>query len=110
MLTLITLGSTLHAEDGSDTPLYNPDDVTPGVIGFAFTVVFAVAVILIGLDLYRRVRRMRYREEIREEIAAELAENGLENDGQAAPLDRTSEPNLEPKNPHENNIDDQRSE
>lgn len=51
----------------------NPDDVTPGVIGFVFTAVFAVAVILLGLDMYRRVRRMQYRAEVHEEIEAELA-------------------------------------
>lgn len=55
------------------TPEFNPDDVTPGVIGFAFTALFAVAVILVGIDMYRRVRRMRYREEVREEIQSELA-------------------------------------
>lgn len=54
----------------------NPDDVTPGVIGFVFTALFAVAVILIGLDLYRRVRRTKIREEVRAEISAELAQNG----------------------------------
>lgn len=51
----------------------NPDDVTPGVIGFGFTAIFAAAIIFIGRDLYKRIRRLRYREEIRAEIAEELA-------------------------------------
>lgn len=67
----------------TETPLYNDDDVTPGVVGFVFTALFAVAVILIGLDLYRRVRRVRYREEAREAIAAELA--ARDADGGDAP-------------------------
>lgn len=56
------------------TPLpYNPDDVTPGVIGFAFTFVIFLAVGLIAWDLVRRVRRMRYRGEVRERLEAEAA-------------------------------------
>ncbi|HUH52687.1 MAG TPA: hypothetical protein VLZ31_01415 [Microbacteriaceae bacterium] len=51
----------------------NPDDVTPGVIGFGFTAIFAAAIIFIGRDLYKRIRRLRYREEIRAEIAQEIA-------------------------------------
>lgn len=74
MFTLISRALILHAEDGELLP-YNPEDVTPGVIGFAFTVVIAVAIILLGLDLYRRVRRMNYRGEARESIATELAES-----------------------------------
>lgn len=74
MFTLISQAMILQSEDGELLP-YNPDDVTPGVIGFAFTVVIAVAIILLGLDLYRRVRRMNYRGEARESIATELAES-----------------------------------
>lgn len=58
----------------------NPDDVTPGVIGFVFTAIIACAAILIGLDLYRRVRRTRYREEVRAEIAQEMAEAEAEGE------------------------------
>lgn len=57
----------------TDAP-YDEDDVTPGVVGFVFSALFAIAVILLGLDLYRRVRRTNYREQVRQEIAAELAE------------------------------------
>ena len=55
------------------TALYDDDDVTPGVVGFAVTAAFAIVVILLGLDLFRRVRRMRHREDAKAEIAAELA-------------------------------------
>lgn len=73
---LITQAAIRYAQDGPSVvdPNINPDDVTPGVVGFVFTLVFALVVILLGLDLYRRVRRMQYREQVKEEIEAELAE------------------------------------
>lgn len=52
---------------------FDPNSVTPGVLGFLVTALFALAVIFLGRDLVRRLRRGRYREEIREELAAELA-------------------------------------
>lgn len=68
------------------TPLpFNPDDVTPGVIGFAFTFIVFILVGLIAWDMLRRVRRARYREEVRSKIAAEVAER----DGD--PADRESD-------------------
>ncbi|BDI23570.1 hypothetical protein [Herbiconiux sp. L3-i23] len=45
--------------------------VTPGPLGFVFIFVLAVAALLLILDMTRRVRRVRYREEIRAEIADE---------------------------------------
>ena len=51
----------------------DPNSVTPGVIGFAFTFVIAGAVFLLILDMVRRVRRVRYREEINQKLDAELA-------------------------------------
>lgn len=50
-----------------------PDQVTPGWVGFAVTAAFVVVVILLIFDMVRRMRRVRYREEARERIAAELA-------------------------------------
>lgn len=72
----------------SATPAPEPttvDDllVTPGVIGFAVTAVFIIVIVLLVLDMGRRMRRVRYREEARQRIAAELAEK----DGPTAPAD-----------------------
>lgn len=42
----------------------NPDGSfrgSPGIIGFIVTFIMAVAIILLGLDLTRRARRLRYR-------------------------------------------------
>lgn len=52
-------------------PAFDPDSVTPGVIGFAATAVVAIAVCFLLFDMNRRVRRVRIREEVRAEIAAE---------------------------------------
>lgn len=58
----------------SPTPLpYDPDDVTPGVVGFLFTFVIFLLVGAIAWDLLRRVRNMRYREEVRAKLEAEVA-------------------------------------
>jgi uncharacterized membrane protein YcjF (UPF0283 family) len=50
-----------------------PELVTPGFVGFAAVVVILVAVVLLILDMNRRIRRVRYREEVRDELDAELA-------------------------------------
>lgn len=77
VLNWMTHATMWTTQDEDALLSYNPDDVTPGVLGFGFTGLFALVIIFLGLDMYRRVRRVRYREEIRQEIAAELAaENG----------------------------------
>jgi Na+-transporting methylmalonyl-CoA/oxaloacetate decarboxylase gamma subunit len=50
-----------------------PEAVTPGFVGFAAIVVLLIAVILLIWDMNRRIRRVRYREEVREELDAEEA-------------------------------------
>ncbi|MDH6236066.1 hypothetical protein [Cryobacterium sp. CG_9.6] len=52
----------------------DPNTVTPGVVGFFAIAFVAVAVILLGLDMVRRIRRTQYREEIKARLAVELAE------------------------------------
>ena len=51
----------------------NPVMVTPGVIGFVATFGVAIASLLLILDMVRRVRRVRYREEISAKLDAEEA-------------------------------------
>jgi hypothetical protein len=51
----------------------NADLVTPTWVGFLMTFLVAVATLLLILDMTRRVRRTRYREEIGEMLAAEAA-------------------------------------
>jgi uncharacterized protein HemY len=50
---------------------YDTDQVTPGVVGFVVTFALAIIVILLVLDMVRRVRRVNYRAQIIEELDAE---------------------------------------
>jgi hypothetical protein len=52
---------------------FDPNDVTPGVIGFIVTIAIMAVVLLLVLDMVRRIRRVNYRAEARERIAAEEA-------------------------------------
>jgi Na+-transporting methylmalonyl-CoA/oxaloacetate decarboxylase gamma subunit len=64
---------------GDNTPMPTPTStvppevVTPGFAGFAVVIVIVAFVILLIWDMNRRIRRVRYREEVREELDAELA-------------------------------------
>jgi hypothetical protein len=52
-------------------PSFNENSVTPTWVGFAATFAVAAVVVLLSIDLVRRVRRVRYRGEIREQLEAE---------------------------------------
>lgn len=77
---LWTLAALLNG--AAPTPLPSPTSnvpdvaVTPGVWGFVITAAIGVAVILLVLDMIRRLRRVNYRAEVRERIAAEQAGQG----------------------------------
>lgn len=60
----------------TDDPIVYPDpeSVTPGVWGFVLTAVVAIAVVALGFDMVRRIRRTNYKAEISERLEAELAE------------------------------------
>lgn len=49
------------------------DLVTPGVWGFAITAFIMIAVILLIIDMVRRLRRLNYRAEIRQRLEEEAA-------------------------------------
>jgi hypothetical protein len=51
----------------------NTDNVTPGVIGFIATAGVSIAAILLILDMNRRMRRLRYRQEAKDNVDAEVA-------------------------------------
>ncbi|HWS50003.1 MAG TPA: hypothetical protein VN241_03245 [Microbacterium sp.] len=75
---------------GTETPAPTPtmtvapEAVTPGFIGFAAIVIVLIAVILLIWDMNRRIRRVRYREEVRAELDAEEAARA---DPEATPRD-----------------------
>ncbi|WP_104126128.1 hypothetical protein [Cryobacterium sp. Y57] len=65
-------------------PNFDPNTVTPGVIGFVVFFLIAAATVLLCLDVVRRIRRTTYRAEIKERLQAEQAERdgdeGASND------------------------------
>jgi len=92
---MMVLFGTAHA--GADTPMptpsmtVDPNSVTPGPIGFAVIVLIVIAVALLIWDMNRRVRRVRYRDEVREELDAEQAAQARSEELSAADQD-VSEP------------------
>lgn len=52
-------------------PGFDPNTVTPGVVGFVAIALVAIAAIFLMVDMSRRIRRVRYRGEIRERMEAE---------------------------------------
>lgn len=59
-------------------PLDDPNKVyySPGVIGFIAVFLMMVAATFLIIDMVRRVRRVRYRQEIQEKLASETAAKG----------------------------------
>ncbi|KQP97670.1 hypothetical protein ASG06_18465 [Rathayibacter sp. Leaf185] len=55
-------------------PEFNEDTVTPGLFGFLTMFVIAGAVVLLALDMVRRVRRTTYRAQLAEQLDAEEQE------------------------------------
>jgi hypothetical protein len=54
----------------------DPNLVTPGVVGFIATFVVGSGVLLLILDMTRRIRRVRYRAEINERLDGESSQQG----------------------------------
>lgn len=76
MTAIQTVLETVPGSVATPTPTpttFDEDSVTPGWLGFVVTAVLVAAVVLLILDMVRRMRRVRYRAEARERIAAELA-------------------------------------
>lgn len=68
---LAALAHAVEAATPSPTPsTVDPDLVTPTAVGFAVTALLAVAVILLVMDMMRRIRRGRVRADINEELEA----------------------------------------
>lgn len=77
----------LLAATPTPTPTpFDPNLVTPGVIGFVVTLGLILATILILISMNRRVRRVTYRAEIAERLDAE--EGAAHPDGGSGPQDR----------------------
>ena len=60
------------------TPGFDPNAVGPGIWGFVLTIAVIVAVILLIIDMVRRIRRVNYRAQVRQQLADEEAAAGEE--------------------------------
>ena len=92
MSALIPPSLTTLAAEATPTVIttVNPDGSfrgSPGIVGFIVTFCLAVAIVLLGLDLTRRARRLRYRSEYA--IAREAEERAA---AEAAAQGKTEEP------------------
>lgn len=86
MIARLTGAIVIAAEEEFD-----PDTVTPGVWGFVVTFGLMVVVVLLILDMVRRIRRTNYRAEVRERLEVERLEaEVLGNDGVAPDVPRQS--------------------
>lgn len=67
--------SNLHQ---AGDPLDDPNKVyfSPGVIGFLAVFFLMLAATFLVIDMVRRVRKVRYREQIQENLASEAAAKG----------------------------------
>lgn len=63
----------LAAVTPTPTPTVDPNLVTPGPAGFVIVAVIVVLAAVLIWDMQRRIRRVRYREEVRAELDAEEA-------------------------------------
>ena len=70
---------------------YDPNQVTPGWIGFAATALVAVVVMLLMWDFNRRVRRINDRADARERLEAEVAAQHAEQGAHATDGDGTTD-------------------
>lgn len=68
---------TRFAQASNDAE-FDPDTVTPGIWGFVATALVAIAVVFLGFDMVRRIRRTNYKAEISEKLEAELAARDAE--------------------------------
>ncbi|MDR2321900.1 hypothetical protein ACIPY5_17405 [Microbacterium sp. NPDC089698] len=64
------------------TPTVDPNLVTPGPVGFVIVAVVVVLAAVLIWDMQRRIRRVRYREEVRAELDAEEAAQRDAADGE----------------------------
>lgn len=87
MTPTVMVGAVALWLGAAPTPSPSPtgvddDAVTPGWLGFTAMFLVGVAVLLLVVDMVRRIRRVRYRAEVNEQLDAEEAA-AREQDGGA---------------------------
>lgn len=69
----MNLLSVIRFTEGDPTQSEGAIATSPGILGWVFTFLLAAGVVFLIWDMVRRMRRLRYREEIRQEITEEEA-------------------------------------
>jgi hypothetical protein len=69
-------------------PDFDPNTVTPGVVGFLAIFFVAAATLLLCLDVVRRIRRTTYRAEIKARLDAEVAARDADPSAPTTPSDK----------------------
>ncbi|CAL4860121.1 hypothetical protein [Microbacterium sp. MM2322] len=65
----------------SPTPTGPPaESVTPGVAGFIAIAIVAIVIVLLAIDMLRRIRRAQYRSDVNEMLDAEEAAAARDDD------------------------------
>ncbi|MDQ0576020.1 hypothetical protein [Agromyces albus] len=90
MIARLTGAIVIAAEEEFD-----PDTVTPGVWGFVVTFALMVVVVLLILDMVRRIRRTNYRAEVRERLEVERLEAEMPGSEGVAPDVSSPAPNAD---------------
>jgi hypothetical protein len=94
-LSILSAGLTYVVQAATPTPYPaykgNTNLITPGVIGFIAIFLVAVVTVFLLIDMTRRIRRSRYREEVQlkleaEQIAADEAAAAAERKANRRPL------------------------
>ncbi len=86
---ILVLATTPPSDSPTIRPGLDPDQVSPGFLGFLFT--FGVVVIMFFLirDMVKRIRRVRYRAQVEEDaLAAAADDEQAGNDGSDDPSQR----------------------
>lgn len=73
---LLTAGPFTSVPSPAPSPKVDSTLVTPGVWGFVITAAIMVVVILLIIDMVRRMRRVNYRAEIRQKLEDEAKNQG----------------------------------
>lgn len=71
---LVALGGLLAAPSPSDGEEFNSVTVSPGLPGFIAAFILAAAMVLLGIDMTRRTRRIQAQARVEERMEAEAAE------------------------------------
>jgi len=83
---------------------FDPNTVTPGVMGFVVTFLVMIAVLLLILDMTRRIRRTNYRAQVQDQLDAEEraeAEGAAESSDAGEPTAADASDDAAPADPAE---------